>query len=458
MQGLTIGTVAEACGGTVYGADTDEEKQNFTGVVIDSRKIGRGNLFIATKGERVDGHNYIPQAFEKGCLAAVCEHLPEILPGPCILVKDSFTALKKIAAYYRSVLDIRVVGITGSVGKTSTKEVVASVLSEKYRVLKTEGNFNNEVGLPLTVLSIREQHQVAVLEMGMNHFGEMRRLSEIARPDVCVITNIGPCHLEFLGDLDGVLKAKTEIFEYMNPEGICCLNGDDERLRRIHEVHGKKPLFFGNRSDCDVTVSNVEDCGLYGSRGILHIGKEEMPFRIAVPGKHMIQNALCAATVGKWFGLTIEQIAAGIGKTRPVAGRSRIVDTGKLLVIDDCYNANPVSMKSAIHLLETAKTRKVAILGDMFELGEDEIQLHEEVGQFLAGRDIDVVICIGKLAEHIYIQAGKQIENCYYFSSKEEFQKEIGNLIQTADTVLIKASNGMKFSTIVNLCLQGTWL
>ena len=213
MTGMTLKAIAQACGGVLHG-DNGNTKE-VLGVELDSRKLQEGYLFLATKGERVDGHSFIPQAFEKGCYGVVCEKMPEEPMGPCILVEDSFQALQDIATYYRKQLSVKVVGITGSVGKTSTKEVIASALGEKFNVLKTEGNFNNEIGLPLTVLKIRNEHEVAVLEMGINHFGEMHRLSRIAQPDVCVITNIGQCHLEFLGDRDGVLKAKTEMFDFM---------------------------------------------------------------------------------------------------------------------------------------------------------------------------------------------------------------------------------------------------
>lgn len=470
MQGLNIETVVEACHGKLFGLVHETEIKDFTGVVIDSRKIEKGNLFIATRGERVDGHSFIADAFRKGCYAVVCEKLPDKLEGPCILVEDSFVALKEIAKFYRSTLDIKVVGITGSVGKTSTKEVVASVLSEKYSVLKTEGNFNNEIGLPLTILSIRKEHELAVLEMGMNHFGEMRRLSAIAKPDFCVITNIGPCHLEYLGDLDGVLKAKTEIFEYMNPEGMCFLNGDDTKLQQIQEVNGRKPVFFGMGKACDVTASEVVNKGLFGSEAVLHIGNQKAVFNISVPGEHMVQNALCAAAVADSLGLSIEEIVAGIAKTEAVQGRNRMIRTNNLIVIDDCYNANPVSMKAAISLLDrvtgnmfeldgkSLPIRKVAILGDMFELGENETALHAEVGQYISKSNIDVVICIGKLAKNIYEEAKNGTSKCYYYEERDIFEKEIGNLIKTADMVLLKASNGMKFARLVELCSHHTWL
>lgn len=458
MQGFSVEAVAKACNGRLYNSKKENVSKEFTGVEIDSRNIQDGNLFIATKGERVDGHSFIPSVFKQGALAVICEVLPEQMDGICILVEDSFQALKDIARYYRSTLNIKVVGITGSVGKTSTKEVVASVLARKYQVLKTAGNFNNEIGLPLTVLRIRKEHEVAVLEMGINHFGEMERLAEIARPDVCIITNIGPCHLEFLGDLDGVLKAKTEMFEYMNEDGIVCLNGDDLKLSQIKEVHGAKPVFFGRGDCCDVTATDVVNEGLLGTKAVIHIGEQSAGFHIHIPGEHMLQNALCAGAVGNAMGLTLEQIVAGIESAETVKGRSKITDTGKLIVVDDCYNANPVSMKAAISLLETALTRKVAILGDMFELGENEIKLHQDVGSFLSHKNIDVVICVGTLSKNIYDVAVNSQKQCYYFETKDALEKEIDNIILEKDTVLLKASNGMKFASLVELCLSHTWL
>lgn len=483
MKGMNIQAVAEACKGVIYGDNGN--LQEILGVELDSRKLQKGYLFIATKGERVDGHSFIPQAFEKGCCGVVCEKLPEIMEGPCILVENSFQALQDIAAYYREQLAVKVVGITGSVGKTSTKEVIAGVLSEKYNVLKTEGNFNNEIGLPLTVLKIRDEHEVAVLEMGINHFGEMHRLSRIAKPDVCVITNIGQCHLEFLIDRDGILRAKSEIFDFMNPEGVVCLNGDDDKLSTIKQVHGRAPVFFGKTDFCDVIAADIENLGLDGSKALV-VEKKAAAFaenaqkeaaapysiRLHVPGEHMVLNALAAVSVGRALGLSTAEIVSGIAKTGSVGGRSNIIHDEKLTVIDDCYNANPVSMKAAIELLETAATRKVALLGDMFELGENEKQLHAEVGNFLADKKIDVAICVGSLAKEIYDAALKSLteaktarnseENthmkCVWFETKKELIENIHQLIQKDDTVLIKASHGMGFSELVTLCSSHMWL
>jgi len=315
--------------------------------------------------------------------------------------------------------------------------------------------------LPLTVLKIREEHEVAVLEMGINHFGEMHRLSRIAKPDICVITNIGQCHLEFLIDRDGILRAKSEIFDFMNPDGFVCLNGDDDKLCTVEQVHGKRPIFFGKGEFCDVMATGIENLGLEGSKAVVEekAGKE-LPYsvRLYVPGEHMVLNALAAISVGRVLKLSTEEMVDGIAKTGSVGGRSNIIKTDKVTIIDDCYNANPVSMKAAIELLETAATKKIALLGDMFELGENEKQLHYGVGSFLAGKNIDMAICVGALAKEIYDAAKDSHVKCVWFETKKELMDNIHQLIGKGDTVLIKASHGMGFSELVELCSSHTWL
>lgn len=244
MKNMTLRNIAKACNGIYYGPE-EALSREITEVVTDSRKAGEGCLFVAIKGERVDAHRFIPQVFEQKAACVLAEQKQEDARGPYILVDSTLQAVKDLAEFYRQQLGIKVVGVTGSVGKTSTKEMIASVLSEKYRVLKTLGNFNNELGLPLTVFRLREEHQVAVLEMGISDFGEMHRLSKIARPDICVMTNIGQCHLEFLKDRDGVLRAKSEIFDFTAEDGQAVLNGDDDKLAGIRQVKGKAPVFFG---------------------------------------------------------------------------------------------------------------------------------------------------------------------------------------------------------------------
>lgn len=447
--------VAKACGGKLFNCDMELNKE-VSGVVLDSRQIEENFLFVATKGERVDGHDFISRVMEAGAAGVVCEREPDVVTGPYILVEDSFQALKDIAEFYREQLDIKIVGITGSVGKTSTKEFIASVLAEKYDVLKTEGNYNNEVGLPLTVLKIRGKHEVAVLEMGISDFGEMHRLSKVARPDICVLTNIGECHLENLKSREGILQAKTEIFDFMKEGGAVCANGDDDMLRRIEETRGIKPLYFGLDKSNRIYADEIENRGLFGSRAKIHIGDVEFAADIPLPGGHMVYNALAAACVGSLLGLNREEIRRGIGEVKPVGGRSHIIRLADRVIIDDCYNANPVSMCAALDLLSTALTRKVAVMGDMFELGENKEQMHAKVGEYAAGRGIDVIVCIGEISANMYDSAretlqktGSKSAEVHYFAGKKEFMNSMPGILQKGDTILVKASHGMVFEEIV---------
>ncbi len=450
MKSMTLAKIAQACGGVLYGGDNDCREA--TGVVIDSRKAQEGSVFIATKGERVDGHDFIPQVAAKGALGVVCEKAPEGEDIPYILVEDSFVALKQIAQFYREQLAVKVVGITGSVGKTSTKEFIAGVLAQKYSVLKTQGNFNNEVGLPLTVLSIREEHQVAVLEMGISDFGEMHRLSKIARPDVCVITNIGQCHLENLGTREGILKAKSEIFDFMNPEGDIFVNGDDDMLSGINPKTAKRVIHFGMEPSNEIYASDVMNKGLLGSQAVIHMENYIFPVEIPLPGSHMVYNALAAAAVGNCLGLTKEEIKEGIAQVEAVGGRSHVIALSERTIIDDCYNANPVSMKAAIDLLTMALGRKVAILGDMFELGLNEKELHADVGAYAAEKKIDVLICVGNLSKNMYTSACKtSTGEVYYFETRDEMISALDGILKPGDNVLVKASHGMHFENVVEV-------
>ena len=453
MKNMTLENIAAACGGQIYYMREDLAQETAKGVVIDSRQIEPGYIFVATKGERVDGHRFIPDVFAKGALAVICEVLPEEDLGPCILVEDSFMALKQAAAFYRQQLNIRVVGITGSVGKTSTKEFIAAVLAEKYKVHKTAGNYNNEVGLPLTIFGIQEDDQIAVLEMGINTFGEMHRLSEVAKPDICVMTNIGQCHLENLIDRDGILRAKSEIFDFMNPKGTVVVNGDDDKLATIHEVYGKAPVTFGMNKQNAIWADHIENRGLLGSCADIHMGDDVVHAIIPLPGEHMIYNAMAAAAVALQFGMSKEEIAAGISHVEAVAGRSHLVEAGDKVIIDDCYNANPVSMKAAIDLLATAPGRKVAILGDMFELGENEKAMHGEVGEYAAEKGIDLILCVGELSEAMYQEAVGSGGNAKYYETREALEAVLNEILQQGDTVLVKASHSMAFENLVK-CIQ----
>lgn len=460
MKNMTLRNIAQAVGGTLYMEEALSDTKEALGVVLDSRKVKKGFVFIATVGERVDGHSFIDSVFEAGALGVVCEKIPENPKGPYILVRNSFQALKDMAEFYLSGLDVKVVGITGSVGKTSTKEFVAGVLSKGFRVQKTEGNFNNEVGLPLTVLQIREDCEVAVLEMGISDFGEMHRLSKIAKPDICVITNIGQCHLENLKTRDGILQAKTEIFDYMKENAGICLNGDDDKLVTVKEVRGIRPLFFGNDSRCAIYADAYENKGLEGSCVRIHINTEalraDFEAQIPLPGAHMVYNALAATAVGVLLGLDVDRIRQGIAGVEPVGGRSHIIHTKRFTVIDDCYNANPVSMKAALDLLMMSDLRvspqRVAILGDMFELGKNERALHAEVGRYAGNSEIHVLICVGELCKGMYDAAAatrNANQRVYYFADKESMLSALEGILKDKATVLVKASHGMHFEEVV---------
>lgn len=475
---LSVREIAEACGGKLVLRGDVSGDTYVSSAVIDSRKIEAGGVFFATIGERVDGHRFVSQIFEAGAGLAVVQKTPEQVQeetgtdcsrwGSYVLVEESLRALKDVAEYYRRKLDIRVVGITGSVGKTSTKEFIAGVLAEKLNVLKTEGNFNNEIGVPLTLLRIRENHEAAVVEMGISDFGEMHRLSKMVRPDICVITNIGQCHLENLKTRNGILKAKSEIFDFMAEDGEVCLNGEDDKLSALAEVKGHRPHFFGlggNPSE-EVTAENIESHGLWGSDATLRFHPSENPEKVnkttelsvhvPLPGFHMVLNAAAAACVAVLFGLTLKEIARGIAKIEPVSGRNNLIRLSKYTLIDDCYNANPASMRAAIDLLAMADTEKVAILGDMFELGENSDALHAGVGEYAAAAGIDRIICVGENSQHTFRAAADHAEETTYIThfpdretllkALEEKQKEY---IPEGSTVLIKASHGMEFAGVL---------
>ena len=459
MKQMTLQQIAQACGGKLVCPEGQTIPDTEAAcVVIDSRQIEQDGIFIATKGERVDGHSFIPQVFEKGALGVVCEELPEVLPGVCIQVEDSFRALQGIAAYYREQLTIPVVGITGSVGKTSTKEMIAGVLSEKYNVLKTEGNFNNEIGVPLMILKIRQEHQIAVLEMGINHFGEMHNLSRMAKPDICVMTNIGQCHLEFLGTRDGILKAKSEIFDFANPKAQVIVNGDDDKLQLLgtesvpYLKNSMTLTRFGRGQQNEFYADHIKINGLFGSSMVVHTPDGAFPLEVKLPGEHQIYNALAATAVAMKLGMTPQEIAAGAAKVQAMGGRSHLIRTNRYVVLDDCYNANPVSMKAAVELLTNAVGRKVAILGDMFELGEKETQLHAGIGTFCAECGIDEVICVGSLSANM-AQAAKESGaagmQVYHYEELEQLRRDLPGLLQPGDNILIKASHAMHFEKLV---------
>ena len=449
MKPLSLETIARVTGGRFIG---DEKCRDtlITGVVRDNREAFAGCLFLCIKGARADGHNFANKAFEAGAACCLAERAPDAPTGPYVLVDSTLAAVRALGAYYRSLFDIPVIGVTGSVGKTTAKEMTAAVLSRKYNVLKTEENLNNELGVPLMLLKLGEEHEAAVIEMGISDFGEMSRLGEMVRPDICLITAIGYCHLDNLGDLNGVLRAKTEIFNYMREDGIAVVNGDDVLLRRFDP--GMKKIMFGLEMHNDyraVSVNAQGTCGVACS-----IVRENGCFDVFVPafGSHMAYGVLAAAAIGHVLGLTDEQIRQGIGRYEPVGGRANVHDTGYITVIDDCYNANPNSVSASIRSLTALDGRKVAILGDMFELGTDAQRLHAEIGELAAQSGVDCLICCGELAENIrngFVSAGNGGQS-FYYKDKQSLLEALPDYIKQGDSVLVKASHGMHFEQLAD--------
>lgn len=452
MKNLTLENIAKVCGG-VYVGSPEKKEQEVQGIVTDSRKVEEGFLFVPIKGARVDAHDFIDGVMEKGALCTLTERELGEKSFPYIKVNSSLQAVKDIAEFYLKQLSIPVVGITGSVGKTSTKEMVAAVLEEKYNVLKTKGNFNNELGVPLTVFGLRPDHEIAVLEMGISDFGEMHRLAKIARPDTCVITNIGLCHLEFLKSRDGILKAKTEIFDFLESDGHVILNGDDDKLITVRDVKGIKPLFFGVDNHQGVWADEIESKGLKGISCRIHAGEESFKVLIPIPGRHMVYNALAGTAVGLTYGMNMEEIKKGIESLQSLSGRFHIIETGNRTIVDDCYNANPVSMKASLDVLQDALGRRVAILGDMGELGKEEVEMHREVGVYAAARDIDKIICVGELAGDMAEAArlAAPTKDIVHFAEKESLLEALPEMIRDGDTILVKASHFMEFEKVVEM-------
>ncbi len=440
MKPITLKEVASACGGELHG-DPDIQ---ITSIVTDSRQAKSGSMFAAIKGARSDGHRFIPMTAELGAVCALCEDAPDI-DIAYIKVPSTLVALKGIAEYYRSLFDIPFIGITGSVGKTSTKEFIASVLSQKFKVHKTSGNFNNELGVPITLFGLEEYHEAAVIEMGISGFGEMTRLAKMVRPDISVITNIGYCHLENLGDRDGVLKAKTEMFTYLSDNGAIILCHDDDKLSAVTEYKGIKPVFYGTDKDDEFRAENIVENGFDGTDCTLIHRDTRINVTIPTMGRHNVLNALCAMAVGTRLGLSADEIKRGIESFKNVGSRNNIIKTDKYTIIDDCYNANPTSTKASLDTLSKLSGRRVAILGDMKELGKNELSLHNETGAYAKDKGIDCLIAVGELSKETARGYG---DGAYHFDTVEECISAVKDLLHSGDTVLVKASHSMHFEKI----------
>ncbi len=471
---MTLREIEQATGGAYHG-DTSLLDEAVSGVYIDSRLVTQGCLFVPIKGARVDGHSFIPQVMQAGALCTLSEEDLSDTSAPYIRVNSTEQALQDLACWYRSTLTIPIIGITGSYGKTSAKEMISAILSAHFNVLKTEGNFNNRIGLPLTVFKIRPEHNAAVLEMGISDFGEMTVLAKIARPDIAVITTIGDCHLEQLGDRAGVYKAKSEMFDYMkDPAGPVILRADDDILGAVGSVGGRTPYFYGmerlnphavnDKAENDAYVSSVISHGLDGTDCTLHLRDESFPVHVPIPGMHSLYHMMAGAMIGRILGMKPEEIAAGAASVKTIPGHGNIVRTEQYIILDDCYNANPSSMEAALSTLSQTDRRRVAILGDMGELGENERDLHYEVGSFAGTCPPDLMICIGPLAREIMhgfqdTPAGRkasesETETTVCYNTKEDFLRDIHRLIKDGDAVLVKASHFMGFEEIVDKLIE----
>ena len=443
MTPCTAREICAAVGGTLL----QDSGAPVTGVTTDSRAVQPGQLFIPLVGERFDGHAYIAKALDGGAAGCLTAREPEtLLPGKLyIRVADTRLALKALASWYRDKFDLLVVQVTGSAGKTTTKEMIASVLSQRYNTLRTEGNFNNDIGAPLTLLRLMPEHQAAVIETGMNHFGEIRYLGEMVRPDIAVITNVGDAHIENLGNTrQGILRAKCEIFENLTPEGIAVLNGDDELLNTV--TLPQTILRCGVGDGCGVRVTDIDDRGLEGVACTVTIEGEHYRLTTSAPGRYMIYPMAMAAAIGRRLGLTGEEIAAGVAAYTTVGSRMHLIRLpGERLVIDDCYNANPQSMAEGLRMLAASPAQhRVAVLGDMGELGQLTAQAHRDMGALTRRLGLTAVAVGEKM--HALTETDPQAQ---WFATVEEAMPAIRQLFTPGTAVLVKASHAMHFERIV---------
>ena len=465
-------TLAEIWQGITGEAIDDEQAGQlaFRDVVIDSRLASEASLFVALRGEKDDGHSYVKSALERGAYAAIIDTVVDGVPrtidttrgalsGPpspvevpfCLLVEDSLEALQGIAAHHRRQYAVRVVGITGSVGKTTTKEAIHSVLSKSYSTLKSEENYNNEIGLPLTLLQLDDRHERVVLELGMYAMGEIAQLAAVALPHVGVVTNVTYSHVERLGSLERIAQAKAELIEALPPDGAAILNGDDHRVRAMAELTDAQTFFYGLSPDNDLWASHIESRGLAGVHFRMHYGRETLYVKIPLLGRHSVDTALAAAAVGLLEGLPWGQIVAGL---RDIELQLRLLATPGArgsTIIDDSYNASPASSLAALNLLAELEGRKIAVLGDMLELGSYQEEGHRKVGR-RAAEIVDKLVTVGELSATIgreAIAVGMNESDVLFAHDNEEAVSLLLDLTTSGDLILIKGSRGMHMEDIV---------
>lgn len=450
MEQLTLEQVAAFCGARIRDTYSDIY---VNGISRDNRNVNPGDLFVAIRGESFDGHDFVESAAKAGAVAAlVSTPMPEC-SIPTLLVEDTVSALGLIAGRYRRMFEnLKVVGITGSVGKTTTKEMCASVLSESMYTLKTQGNLNNDIGLPFTVMGLNQSHQAAVLEMGANHFGEISRLTRVAAPDVAVITTIGESHMEFFGSKQGVRKAKLEIIEGLKSGGTLILNGDDPLLWELKDSLSVKTVYCGvHNPDCDIfgeVLGKDSENIRFAVRGI-----EGVSFHIRCGGMHNLQNALLAIAVGQAFGCSISSIQDGLESFVNTGLRQKIISVNGITVISDCYNASPDSMRAALALLGESKSygRKIAALGDMLELGSHSAKAHFEVGS-VAAEQANLIFAAGKWAKNLCngaVENGMPAGNVHGFETVSELINAIKPELREGDVLLVKGSRGMRMEQVI---------
>ncbi len=445
---LSLKQIAEFVSGKLKNCEDAE----ISFVTTDTREIKQGSLFVALRGEKFDGHDFCVDAIKKGATAVISEKKAEQFEEkiPVIEVESTYKALLDLAKGYRESLELRIVGVTGSVGKTTTKDMIAAVLSQGYQTSKTQGNLNNHIGLPRTIFSLKQEDEAAVIEMGMNHFGEISALTRVAQPDLAVLTNIGESHIEFLGSRENILKAKLEILEGMSDSAPIILNYDCDLL---------SGLILGDRRIIRVSLEN-ENADLYtkniieGSEGtrfdIYAYGDFFANVYLSSVGRHNVLNSLFAVAVGLEFGLSELQIAAGLSAYVPSGMRQKVVNKNGITFIEDCYNASPMSMKASLGVLSSlARGRKIAVLGDMLELGDISKEAHLEVGK-AACENADMLYCCGELAKYFVEAAEKNGLECKHFETQNDLAQSLVKELKKGDTVLFKASLYMQFDKIVS--------
>lgn len=443
MEFLKLSEIAEACNGS-YNYDG-----SVNGVCIDTRKIQKGCLFICIKGERFDAHKFAQQALDLGAEAVMIDKSVDLKTDAKIVkVANTSKALLTLSGYYRSKFDLHLIGLTGSVGKTTTKEFTYLVASEKYNTVKTLGNLNNEIGLPQMLFHIDNSTEAAVIEMGMNHFGEIDRLSRAAKPNVGVITNVGVSHIENLGSREGILKAKLEITNGLEKGSPLILNGDNDLLSGF-KSDDYKVIFFGIENG-DFKARDIESCGDFMSFVVDFYG-ESQKVKLSVTGIHNVYNALAAFAVGQCIGVSKEKCAEALMKYKPEGMRQRLVEKNGIKVIEDCYNASPDSMKAALDTLSGIESkRKIAVLADMLELGDYSKEAHKRVGELAAKSNIDYLFAYGSDSKYIISEAKKSgLENSELFEDKQKLANRLTELLKDGDAVIFKGSRGMALEDVI---------